>query len=53
MGDLCQRLSVCTDDHRVDARTVPDAGTAPGELEKDRAEHQSDRDSCGTGVFPV
>ena len=53
MGDLCQRLSVCTDDHRVDARTVPDAGTAPGELEKDRAEHQSDRDPCGTGVFPV
>lgn len=34
-------------------RTVSDAGTAPGELEENRAEYQSDRDSGGTGIFPV
>lgn len=52
-GNLCQWLYVCTDDHRMDPRTVPDAGTAPGELEEDRAEYQSDRDSDRTGIFSV
>ena len=53
MGNLCQWFSVRTDDHCMDSRTVPDAGTAPGEPEEDCAEYQSDRDSGGTGIFPV
>lgn len=53
MGNLCQWFSVRTDDHCMDSRTVPDAGTAPGEPEEDCAEYQSDRDSDRTGIFPV
>ena len=53
MGNLCQWFSVRTDDHCMDSRTVPDAGTAPGEPEEDRAEYQFDRDSDRTGIFPV
>ena len=52
-GNLCQWFSVRTDDHCMDSRTVPDAGTAPGEPEEDRAEYQFDRDSDRTGIFPV
>ena len=53
MGNLCQWFSVRTDDHCMDSRTVPDAGTASGEPEEDRAEYQSDRDSDRAGIFPV
>lgn len=44
---------MCVQTHCMDPRTVSDAGTAPGELEENRAEYQSDRDSGGTGIFPV